>query len=179
VLGENGTLGRKTYHDIVLTRYLKKALFENNDWMTEEYCTAAIKSLCSYTASATLMQINEEKYGLLRDGIPVSVKKKDGTTDTVKAKVFNFEEPDKNHFLAVKEMKIHGAHYRRRTDIVGFVNGIPFCLSNSKNRQLTCRMPITATNRFISIQFRSSSISTLSYAFQRPGSKSRHDGIKV
>ena len=71
VLGENGTLGRKTYHDIVLTRYLKKALFENNDWMTEEYCTAAIKSLCSYTASATLMQINEEKYGLLRDGIPV------------------------------------------------------------------------------------------------------------
>lgn len=45
VLGESGTLGRKTYHDIVLTRYLKKALFENNDWMTEEYCTAAIKSL--------------------------------------------------------------------------------------------------------------------------------------
>ena len=26
VLGESGTLGRKTYHDIVLTRYLKKAL---------------------------------------------------------------------------------------------------------------------------------------------------------
>ena len=27
------------------------------------------------------LQINEEKYGLLRDGIPVSVKKKDGTDD--------------------------------------------------------------------------------------------------
>lgn len=134
VLGESGTLGRKTYHDIVLTRYLKKALFENNDWMTEEYCTAAIKSLCSYTASATLMQINEEKYGLLRDGIPVSVKKKDGTTDTVKAKVFNFEEPEKNHFLAVKEMKIHGAHYRRRTDIVGFVNGIPLLFVELKKQ---------------------------------------------
>ncbi|MDO4877437.1 MAG: HsdR family type I site-specific deoxyribonuclease, partial [Oscillospiraceae bacterium] len=134
VLGENGTLGRKTYHDIVLTRYLKKALFENNEWMTEEYCTTAIKSLCSYTASATLMQINEEKYGLLRDGIPVSVKKKDGTTDTVKAKVFNFEEPEKNHFLAVKEMKIHGAHYRRRTDIVGFVNGIPLLFVELKKQ---------------------------------------------
>ena len=102
--------------------------------MTEEYCTAAIKSLCSYTASATLMQINEEKYGLLRDGIPVSVKKKDGTTDTVKAKVFNFEEPEKNHFLAVKEMKIHGAHYRRRTDIVGFVNGIPLLFVELKKQ---------------------------------------------
>ena len=30
-----------------------------------------------------------------------------------------------NHFLAVKEMKIHSQLYRRRTDIVGFVNGIP------------------------------------------------------
>lgn len=32
---------------------------------------------------------------------------------------------ERNHFLAVKEMKIHGDLYRRRTDIVGFVNGIP------------------------------------------------------
>ena len=28
-------------------------------------------------------------------------------------------------FLAIKELKIHGELYRRRTDIVGFVNGIP------------------------------------------------------
>ena len=30
-LGENGTLGRKSYKEIVLTRYLRKSLFENND----------------------------------------------------------------------------------------------------------------------------------------------------
>ena len=29
VLGENGTLGRKSYNEIVLVRYLKKALFDN------------------------------------------------------------------------------------------------------------------------------------------------------
>ena len=29
VLGENGTLGRKSYNEIVLVRYLIKALFDN------------------------------------------------------------------------------------------------------------------------------------------------------
>ena len=78
-LGENGTLGRKSHKEIVLMRYLRRALFDNNDWMTEEYADSAVKTLCAYTASATLMQINEEKYSMLRDGIPVQIKKADGT----------------------------------------------------------------------------------------------------
>ncbi|MBQ4572330.1 MAG: type I restriction endonuclease subunit R [Clostridia bacterium] len=135
-LGENGTLGRKSYKEIVLTRYLRKALFENNEWMTEEYADSAVRTLCAYTASATLMQINEEKYSLLRDGIPVQIKKSDGTFEEYKAKVFNFAEPEKNHFLAVKELKIHGELYRRRTDIVGFVNGIPLLFIELKKQSV-------------------------------------------
>ena len=136
VLGENGTLGRKSYKEIVLTRYLRQALFENNDWMTEEYADSAVKTLCAYTASATLMQINEEKYSLLRDGIPVQVKKPNGTFESRNAVVFNFAEPTKNHFLAVQEMKIHGELYRRRTDIMGFVNGIPLLFVELKKQNV-------------------------------------------
>ncbi|MBR2869693.1 MAG: type I restriction endonuclease subunit R [Clostridia bacterium] len=135
-LGESGTLGRKSYKEIILTRYLRKALFENNDWMTDSYCDSAVKTLCAYTASATLMQINEEKYSLLRDGIPVQIKKPDGSFEIRNAKVFNFDEPEKNHFLAVKEMKIHGELYRRRTDIVGFVNGIPLLFVELKKQSV-------------------------------------------
>ncbi len=133
-LGENGTLGRTSYHEIVLKRYLRQALLKNNNWLTEDECTAAIKTLCAYTASATLMQINEEKYKLLRDGIPVQCKKPDGTFETRTAKIFDFEHPEENHFLAVKEMKIHGDLYRRRTDIVGFVNGIPLLFVELKKQ---------------------------------------------
>ena len=136
VLGENGTLGRKSYKEIVLTRYLRQALFDNNDWMTEEYADSAVKTLCAYTASATLMQINEEKYSMLRDGIPVQVKKPDGTFESRNAVVYNFAEPEKNHFLAVQEMKIHGELYRRRTDIVGFVNGIPLLFVELKKQNV-------------------------------------------
>ncbi len=136
VLGENGTLGRTSYREIILNKYLKKALFDNNEWMTNEYCASAIKTLCSYVASSTLMQINEEKYFMLRDGIPVQVKKEDGTIEERKALVFNFAEPENNYFLAVKEMKIHGDLYRRRTDIVGFVNGIPLLFIELKKQNV-------------------------------------------
>ena len=135
-LGENGTLGRKSHKEIVLTRYLRRALLDNNDWMTEEYADSAVKTLCAYTASATLMQINEEKYSMLRDGIPVQIKKADGTFETRNAIVFNFDEPEKNHFLAVKEMKIRGELHRRRTDIVGFVNGIPLLFVELKKQSV-------------------------------------------
>ncbi len=136
VLGEDGTLGRKSYKEIVLTRYLRQALFDNNEWMTDEYANSAVKALCAYTASATLMQINEEKYSMLRDGIPVQVKKPNGTFETRNAAVFNFKEPEKNHFLAVQELKIHGELYRRRTDIVGFVNGIPLLFVELKKQNV-------------------------------------------
>lgn len=135
-LGEDGTLGRKSHKEIVLTRYLRRALFDNNDWMTEEYADSAVKTLCAYTASATLMQINEEKYSMLRDGIPVQIKKADGTFEIRNAVVFNFDEPEKNHFLAVKEMKIRGELHRRRTDIVGFVNGIPLLFVELKKQSV-------------------------------------------
>ena len=132
-LGVNGTFGRKSYREIVLWRYFKAAVFELNPWLTENVYQEAVRKLEDHLASASLMQINEEKYGYLRDGIPVTVKKPDGRTVQERIKVFNFAEPTKNHFLAIKELKIHGELYRRRTDIVGFVNGIPLLFIELKN----------------------------------------------
>ena len=62
---------------------------------------------------------------MIRDGISVTVKKPGGKTEEKKAAVIDFQHADNNHFLAIKELKIHGDLYRRRTDIVGFVNGLP------------------------------------------------------
>lgn len=139
ILGENGTLGRKDYHEIVLWRYVKEALHNLNPWISEEQIIEACQTLSSYLSSSSQMQINEEKYFLIRDGIPVTVKKLDGKTDTKKAVLIDFEHPNdrnRNHFLAVKEMKIHGELYRRRTDIVGFVNGIPLLFIELKRNDV-------------------------------------------
>ena len=124
-LGTDGTLGRTSYKEILLMRYFRNALKDLNPWITDTQITEAEKRMTEHMSTASLIQINEEKYSYIRDGIPVTVKRPDGKTETKKAKVINFKEPCKNHFLAVKELKIHGDLYRRRTDIVGFVNGIP------------------------------------------------------
>ena len=125
VLGKNGTFGRESYRDILLTRYFRDALKKLNPWITENQMDEAQKALEHRLSTSSLLQINEEKYFLIREGIPVTVKKPNGQTETKKAAVLDFQTPDNNYFLAIKELKIHGDLYRRRTDIVGFVNGIP------------------------------------------------------
>lgn len=136
ILGENGTLGRKSFHEIVLWRYFNAALKRLNPWITDAQLAEARQILSSYLSSESLLQINEEKYFLIRDGIPVTVKKPNGKNETRKAKVIDFNDPDNNHFLAVKELKIHGDTYRRRTDIVGFVNGLPLLFVELKRNDV-------------------------------------------
>ena len=136
ILGENGTLGRKNYHEIVLWRYFNAALKRLNPWITDAQLAEARQILSSYLSSESLLQINEEKYFLIRDGIPITVKKPNGKNETRKAKVIDFNDPGNNHFLAVKELKIHGDTYRRRTDIVGFVNGLPLLFVELKRNDV-------------------------------------------
>ena len=124
-LGPDGTLGRTSYGEVLLTRYFRQALLRLNPWLTPNQLDEVQKKFTAHVSTASLMQINEEKYFLLRDGIPVTVKRPDGRTETRSAAVIDFKNPENNHFLAVKEMKIHSQLYRCRTDIVGFVNGIP------------------------------------------------------
>ena len=56
-----------------------------------------------------------------------------GTSKKARLKVFDFETPENNHFLAVRELWIKGTLYRRRADIIGFVNGLPLLFMELKN----------------------------------------------
>ena len=125
VLGDNGTFGRKSYKEILLVRYFRAALKKLNPWITEAQILEAQVTLEKRLSTASLLQVNEEKYFLLRDGIPVTVKNPNGQPEMKRAAVIDFQNPENNEFLAIKELKIQGDLYRRRTDIVGFVNGIP------------------------------------------------------
>lgn len=135
-LGKDGTFGRESYHEVLLLRYFRKALKEFNPWINENQILEAQKLLENRISTASLLQVNEERYFLIRDGIPVTVKKPNGQTETKKATVIDFQNPDHNNFLALKELKIEGDLYHRRTDIVGFVNGIPLLFVELKNNTI-------------------------------------------
>ena len=133
VLGEQGTLGRKAQSEVVLTRHLRMALKRLNTWMTDKQMTEAIERMTSYMSSQTLMQINEEKYRYLRDGVPVTRLKPNGETEQVRAKVMDFANVDNNEFIVVRELWIKGPIHKRRADVVCFVNGLPLVFIELKN----------------------------------------------
>ena len=135
-LGANGTLGRTNYHEVLLTRHLGQALKRLNPWLTDKQLQECMERMTEHMSSQTLMQINEQKYQLIRDGIPVTRIKTNGETEEVRAKVIDFASPEKNEFLCVRELQVHGALYRRRADIVGFVNGIPLLFMELKNHNV-------------------------------------------
>ena len=124
--GENGTLGRMDAHEVVLWREFRAALRKLNPWITAAQIDEARKALESSLFTASALQVNEEKYFLIRDGVTVTERTPDGATRPRRAAVLDFQTPSNNRFLAVRELWIDGLPgYRRRTDIVGFVNGIP------------------------------------------------------
>ena len=132
VLGKDGTFGRTSYKEILLKRYFNAALKKFNPWINDEQILEAQRILENRLSTSSLLQINEEKYFLIRDGIKITVKKPNGETEKQTVALIDFKNPQNNYFLAVKELKIHGDLYRRRTDIVGFVNGIPLLFMELK-----------------------------------------------
>ena len=139
VLGPDGTLGRNSYHEVLLLRHFRKALKTLNPWLTDKQMQEAVERMTEYMSSQTLMQINEQKYQYIKDGVPVTHVKPSGETEEVKAKVIDFASPNKNEFLCVRELWVHGALYRRRADIVGFVNGLPLLFMELKNHDVEVR----------------------------------------
>lgn len=130
------SIGRSSYKDILLTRFLKQKLFEFNDWMTDDIFEQVLKTLKTKISSDSDIQTNEKNYKYFKDGIEVNVQDSNGNPIKKKAMLFNFNDPLKNDFLAVQEMKIWGEVYHRRSDIVGFVNGIPLLFVELKRNDI-------------------------------------------
>ena len=96
-LSRDGTFGRTSYREILLTRYFQQALQRLNPWLTPAQMDEAQKKMESHLSTASLMQINEEKYSLIRDGIPVTVKSPDGKTQEKRAQVIDFQQPGRDY----------------------------------------------------------------------------------
>ena len=131
--GPEGLLGRNSDREVVLTRYLRQALKKLNSNLPEIAYDEAVRQVVDYSQSQSLLANNFDKYKLFKDGILVSFQGKDGGIKKERLKIFDFDDADNNHFLAVRELWIQGDLYRRRVDIAGFVNGIPLLFVECKN----------------------------------------------
>ncbi|MEA3255544.1 MAG: HsdR family type I site-specific deoxyribonuclease [Candidatus Altiarchaeota archaeon] len=131
--GEDGLLGRNSDREVVLSRYLKQALKNLNPGLPEITYDEAVRQVVGYSQSQPMLASNFDKHKLFKEGVLVSFQDEYGKIKKERLKIFDFNTPDNNHFLAVRELWVQGDLYRRRIDIVGFVNGIPLLFVECKN----------------------------------------------
>lgn len=123
--GDDGLLGRANKSEVILKRHLRAALQKLNPNLPDVAYTHAIDQITQKAADKTLGQTNKEKHALLTKGVQVSFRNALGEMEEKRLRVFDFENPRNNEFLAVRQFEVVGELYNRRPDVVGFVNGIP------------------------------------------------------
>ena len=129
--GPDGLLGRDSDREVVLTRILRGKLAELNPGLPDAAYDDVVRQVTAVVASQNLVTTNREKYDLMRDGVQVAFR--DDKGERKRLRLFDFDTPESNHFLCVRELWVRGALYRRRADIVGFVNGLPLLFIECKN----------------------------------------------
>ncbi|MDD2605154.1 MAG: DEAD/DEAH box helicase family protein [Desulfobacteraceae bacterium] len=118
-------MGRASDRDVVLSRPLRAKLVALNPGLPDAAYDDAARQIVATVATQSLIVTNREKYNFIRDGVQVAFRNAKGDRERRRLRVFDFAEPTNNDFLCVRELWVRGDLYRRRADIVGFVNGLP------------------------------------------------------
>lgn len=131
--GPDSLLGRASDRDVVLARTLREKLEALNPELPAAAYEDAVRQVSTIAASQTLIATNREKHDQVRDGVQVTFQDDQGQRQRQWLRLIDFDEPDNNDFLCVRELWIRGDLYRRRADIIGFVNGLPLLFMECKN----------------------------------------------
>lgn len=131
--GPGSLLGRESDREVVLTRTLRTKLQELNPNLPEAAYDEAVRQITATVAAQSLTATNREKYEFIRNGVQVGFRNEKGERVRDRLRLFDFDDPAKNEFLCVRELWVRGDLYRRRADIIGFVNGLPLMFIECKN----------------------------------------------
>jgi type I restriction enzyme R subunit len=133
MFGEAGTLGRLDTRAVVLVPRLRAALRKLNHDAPSEAIEQAVDELTRDRSSKSLVDANHELWGLLRDGLLVSLPDPEhGGQKKLSLRLVDWDTPQANDLLAVNQLKVSGVLYNCIPDIVGFVNGLPWVVIELK-----------------------------------------------
>ena len=127
-----GGLLRDDYGDVVLESPLQGALKRVNPGLPEDALRDAERKL-RHPQGATLEARNRSFHRMVVDGVPVEYRTPNGTLSGAQVRIIDFEKPEANIWLAVNQFTVIENQYRRRPDLVIFVNGLPLAVIELKN----------------------------------------------
>lgn len=123
--GPEGLLGRETKGQVVLERQLRQSLQRLNPEIEAAGLHRAVDELVRDRSGMTLEAANRELYGLIKEGIVVSLPDPKGGQMSERIRVIDWDQPEANTFTLVSQFSVVGQMYTCRPDLVGFVNGLP------------------------------------------------------
>lgn len=130
-IGPDGTRERE-YDEVVLRRRLEIALKRLNPELTDAQISEVIKRVAR-GRSPDLIVSNHDFHQLLTDGVDIERRENDGTLRTHKVRLFDFDDPTNNDFVAVNQLTVIQDDNNRRPDVVLYVNGLPLVVIELKN----------------------------------------------
>jgi len=141
VFGAAGTFGRASDREAVLTGRVRTALERLNPRVPATALEAAIDALTQDRSAMSLVGANREVYGLLKEGILVSVPDRErGGQKEIRLRLIDWDEPANNDLLLVSQLTIAGRLYNCRPDLIGFVNGLPWVVVEFKKPGVAARI---------------------------------------
>lgn len=130
--GPAGTLGRDSMHDVVLVHRLREAVRWLNPEVPELAREEAFESVVKDRSVMDRVRANREIHYLLREGYGAEWQDDRGDRRYATVRFVDFDDWEKNDWLAASQVWVAGDLYRRRADTVLFVNGIPLVLLEFK-----------------------------------------------
>lgn len=135
----NDGSGRTSKRDVILLERVRAAVVRLNPDVPATAVEDALERLSDRRLALSLVAANEEVYHLLRDGIPVEFDDAKGHRQEERVRVIDFEDKERNEYLAVTQLWIQGSRGFRRPDLLLYVNGLPLVFIELKNSNVSLR----------------------------------------
>jgi len=122
---------RESHNEVVLRRRFEDAVARLNPGVLPEARQDAIGRVTQSELPA-LLEENRRLHRLLTEGVDVEYYAEDGTLTAGKVALIDFEHPENNDWLAVRQFTVINGRNTRRPDVVVFVNGLPLVVIELK-----------------------------------------------
>ena len=123
---------RTDYSEVVLLDRLRSNLARLNPDLPDDALDDALRRL-TRPAGATLEARNRHFHRMLVAGVTVEYGDENGRIRGGQVRVLDFDDQERNDWLAVNQCTVVENRHERRPDIVLFVNGLPLAVIELKN----------------------------------------------
>jgi type I restriction enzyme R subunit len=123
---------RASYGDVLLLDRLRAAIAKLNPTLTIETREEVLAKVLQ-TETPLLVEENRRLHRFVVEGVPIEVRRADGSIGGEQARLIDFDDQDANDWLAVNQYTVIENKANRRPDVVIFVNGLPLGVIELKN----------------------------------------------